>query len=318
MGAGVYSLVFSNLLTAIISTSLLWMKSGWRPKITQIFNKKELKTIFSFSSNLTLFNFVNYFSRNADSMFIGRFMSANILGAYSLAYRIMLFPLQNLTYIASRSLFPIMSRQQDNVLEVKKLFLKSVDVISFIVFPLMVGLATLREPFNIAFGPEWALSATIMLWLAPTGIAQSLTSSTGAVLMSKGRSGMLLMLGILGMLLMISAFIIGVQFDITTLTMLYFFANVVNFIPAMTITMRLLEGSLFEVLARLIGPAFCSGIMCAALYWLQHTSPLGFAINNIFSLIGASLFGGAVYLMSSLVFLRDRVGYFKKVILKKA
>ena len=62
--------------------------------------------------------------------------------------------------------------------------------------------------------------------------------------------------GILGMLLMISAFIIGVQFDITTLTMLYFFANVVNFIPAMTITMRLLEGSLFEVLARLIGPHF--------------------------------------------------------------
>ncbi|MDE1512176.1 lipopolysaccharide biosynthesis protein [Serratia nevei] len=319
MGVGVYSLVFSNLLTAIISTSLLWMKSGWRPKITQIFNKKELKTIFSFSSNLTLFNFVNYFSRNADSMFIGRFMNANILGAYSLAYRIMLFPLQNLTFIASRSLFPIMSRQQDNVLEVKKLFLKSIDVISFIVFPLMVGLATLREPFfNIAFGPEWALSATIMLWLAPTGVVQSLTSSTGAVLMSKGRSGMLLMLGILGMLLMISAFIIGVQFDITTLTMLYFFANVVNFIPAMSITMRLLEGSLFEVLARLIGPAFCSGIMCAALYWLQHISPLGFAINNIFSLIGASLFGGAVYLMSSLVFLRDRVGYFKKVILKKA
>lgn len=62
----------------------------------------------------------------------------------------MLFPLQNLTYIASRSLFPIMSRQQDNVLEVKKLFLKSVDVISFIVFPLMVGLATLREPFLIS------------------------------------------------------------------------------------------------------------------------------------------------------------------------
>lgn len=150
MGAGVYSLVFSNLLTAIISTSLLWMKSGWRPKITQIFNKKELKTIFSFSSNLTLFNFVNYFSRNADSMFIGRFMNANILGAYSLAYRIMLFPLQNLTFIASRSLFPIMSRQQDNVLEVKKLFLKSIDVISFIVFPLMVGLATLREPFSIS------------------------------------------------------------------------------------------------------------------------------------------------------------------------
>lgn len=95
-----------------------------------------------------------------------------------------------------------------------------------------------------------------MLWLAPTGIAQSLTSSTGAVLMSKGRSGMLLMLGILGMLLMISAFIIGVQFDITTLTMLYFFANVVNFIPAMTITMRLLEGVSLRCSPGLSAPHF--------------------------------------------------------------
>ncbi|QIC86277.1 lipopolysaccharide biosynthesis protein [Serratia liquefaciens] len=318
LGAGVYSLVISNLLTAIISTALLWIKSNWRPEISKIFNKNELRLIFSFSSNLTIFNFINYLSRNSDSMLIGRYMSANILGSYSLAYRIMLFPLQNLTFIASRSLFPIMSRQQDNEAEVKKLFLKSIDVITFLVFPLMVGLITLREPFfYIAFGPEWALSATIILWLAPTGIIQSLTSSTGAVLMSKGRSGILLMLGVLGSTLMLTAFIIGVQYDIITLTMLYFVASVINFIPAMSITMKLLGGNIFEVITRLIGPAVCSGIMFAALYWLLYYSNLGIVVDSVFSLIYVSLFGAAIYLLSSMVFLRDRISHFKKVILKK-
>lgn len=318
MGAGVYSLVISNLLTAIISTAFLWIKSDWRPKINKIFNKEELKLIFSFSSHLTFFNFINYLSRNADSMLIGRYMNASILGSYSLAYRIMLFPLQNLTFIASRSLFPIMSRQQDNAAEVKKLFLKSVDVITFLVFPLMVGLITLREPFfHIAFGPEWGLSAAIILWLAPTGIVQSLTSSTGAVLMSKGRSGVLLILGVLGSILMLTAFIIGVQFDIITLTMLYFIASLINFIPAMSITMKLLGGNIFEVISRLIGPAICSGIMYAALYWLLYHSNIGIVVDSVFSLVCVSLFGAGVYLLASILFLRDRVVYFKKVVLKK-
>lgn len=182
----------------------------------------------------------------------------------------------------------------------------------------MVGLATLREPFfNIVFGPEWALSATIMLWLAPTGIVQAVTSSTGAVLMSKGRADILLMLGVLGAFLLLSAFTIGVRYDIITLTMLYFVANVINFIPAMLITMRLLGGNLFEVIVRLVGPAFCSGVMFAALYWLLHFSHLNIAVNSVLSLIGVSLFGALVYFIASVLFLRDRISHFKKLVLKK-
>lgn len=52
MGAGVYSLVISNLLTAIISTTLLWIKSDWRPNIKKIFNKDELKLIFPLAAIL--------------------------------------------------------------------------------------------------------------------------------------------------------------------------------------------------------------------------------------------------------------------------
>jgi len=109
-----------------------------------------------------------------------------------------------------------------------------------------------------------------------------------------------------------------VQYDIITLTILYFAANIINFIPAMSITMRLLGGNLFEVIARLIGPGICSGIMFTALYWLLHSPHLNIVINSVFSLICISFFGAFVYFIASMIFLRDRIVYFKKALFKKA
>jgi PST family polysaccharide transporter len=90
------------------------------------FNFSHLKDILGFSVNLSLFNFINYFSRNADSIIIGRYMSASVLGAYSLAYRIMLFPLQSLTFVISRSLFPVLSKNQDDHGNLRKIYLNCV------------------------------------------------------------------------------------------------------------------------------------------------------------------------------------------------
>ncbi|WP_308906849.1 oligosaccharide flippase family protein, partial [Klebsiella pneumoniae] len=92
-------------------------------------------------------NFINYFSRNADSFIIGKFMSASILGSYNLAYRIMLFPLQSLTIVATRSLYPILSKQQSNNQHISKIYLNCVYVVLFITCPLMSGLAFYSEPF---------------------------------------------------------------------------------------------------------------------------------------------------------------------------
>ncbi|WP_024109801.1 lipopolysaccharide biosynthesis protein, partial [Dickeya dianthicola] len=95
MNWGVYSLVMQSIIMALMSTIQLWLKSDWRPTTKKIFDWHEIKNLLGFSGNLTLFNFINYFSRNADSMIIGHYLSSAVLGAYSLAYRIMLFPVQN-------------------------------------------------------------------------------------------------------------------------------------------------------------------------------------------------------------------------------
>ncbi|MEN3753690.1 oligosaccharide flippase family protein [Mangrovibacter sp. SLW1] len=181
-------------------------------------------------------------------MIIGRYMSESILGAYSLAYRVMLFPLQSLTFVAGRSLFPVLSKYQDDNQKIRKTYLDCVFIILLIVVPLMSGMAVLRESFvAIVFGKQWHLTAEILLWLAPTAIVQSVLSTSGTVFMAKARTDMLMTLGILSMILQVSAFVIGVQYNIITFAKLYFIANVINFIPAMHFLMKIIGGSLWDL-----------------------------------------------------------------------
>ncbi|HBV3334815.1 TPA: oligosaccharide flippase family protein, partial [Klebsiella pneumoniae] len=72
MGFGVFSLVGQALILNLMSAIQFWFTSKWRPSIRVFIHYKDLKSIFGFSANLSMFNFINYFSRNADSFIIGK------------------------------------------------------------------------------------------------------------------------------------------------------------------------------------------------------------------------------------------------------
>ena len=55
---------------------------------------------------MTGFNLVNYAARNADYVLIGATLGAGPLGQYTLAYRVMLYPLQSVSAVISRATFP--------------------------------------------------------------------------------------------------------------------------------------------------------------------------------------------------------------------
>ncbi|MET0533815.1 MAG: lipopolysaccharide biosynthesis protein, partial [Steroidobacter sp.] len=175
-GAGAYSLVLQTLTVAVLSAVQFWIASDL--KVRWRWSTEHAKGLWGFSGNLFGFNLVNYFSRNADTMIIGRVLGPTHLGPYSLAYRVMLFPLQNLTFVATRALFPMMSRHQHSPQELGAMHLRLLSVISFFTAPMMAGLFVLREPFvDVAFGNGWDMVATLILWLAPIGFIQSLVSA---------------------------------------------------------------------------------------------------------------------------------------------
>jgi hypothetical protein len=85
----------------------------------------EFRSLRQVSDHLVGFQIVNYFSRNADTMLIGRFLGTEPLGWYNMAYKLMLFPVQNLSTVIGRALLPVLSRTQKEPETLRGIYLNS-------------------------------------------------------------------------------------------------------------------------------------------------------------------------------------------------
>jgi len=209
-GWGVNSLVAQAIVaSALTSLGLILFSRRITPARIRM---TEMRELFSFSGSMSGYQLTSYLFRNADSFLVGKLLGAASLGAYSLAYKLMLFPVQNISWVATRALFPVMSRAQGNQAEIIRLHQQSVSSISFFVAPLMLGLATCAEDFvKAVFSPHWTEVAPILSWLAIVGYLQVLTGTTGPVFMALGKTAKLFQLAILNAALHLAAFYFGAQ-----------------------------------------------------------------------------------------------------------
>lgn len=271
-GTGAYSLVLQTVAIALLSSVQFWLSVAWRPR--WLWDRAACAQLWRFGAHLSAANIANYISRNADSLIIGRVLGAAALGPYSVAYRIMLFPLYNLTFVASRALFPVMSRQQHDPQQLERLYLRSLSVIAFFAAPLMAGLWVLREPFvAVALGSHWTTVPALIAWLAPTGLLQSLLSPAGSVLMALGRTDLQLKIGLVATLLQLTAFIIGVRWGVVGVAQCYLLACIVQAVIVIGIVQRLLGtplGALRAVSRPLLIALAMAAVMQGALSTLQH------------------------------------------------
>ncbi|MHC3114764.1 flippase, partial [Klebsiella pneumoniae] len=130
-------------------------------------------------------------------------------------------------------------------------------------------------------------------------IIQAVLSTSGSVFMAKGRTDILLKLGIIGMILQVGAFIIGVQYTITTFAMCYLLANVINFFPVMWSLMSLLGESLNVFFKKNYSIVLATLVMLSYLKLIDYFFfPNAIASLNILVLLSFS--GAVVYLLVSL------------------
>lgn len=253
LGAGVYSLVLQLMTTTIVTTVLIAGRSDFRP--AWAWSTRAFRSIIGFSSNLSIFNFVNYLAKNADSIVIGKLLGTALLGIYSLGNRIVLLPQQNFAFVTSRALFPVMSRQHNNLSEMAELYLKTLTLVAYVSAPLMAGLFALREPFvAVVLGERWQEVDTVLAWMAPVGFIQSLINTTGTISMARGRTELLLRLGVLGAVLHITAFVIGAHWGIAGVAGWYLLSNLLNAWPAFHYTGGLVGVTVWTVIKRIATP----------------------------------------------------------------
>lgn len=219
-GFGVWSLVYQMLGFTIINAILLWVLSSWRPRLQ--FALSDIKDILHFSANLTGFNILNYFARNMDQLLIGKFLGSQALGYYSLAYKIMLYPLQNISWVIVKVMFPAFSKVQHDLEKVRSSYIKMVRAIAVVTFPLMVGLFVLAPEVVGAFlGAKWYPIVGIIRVFCICGLVQSIQTTAGSLILSQGRADLQFKLGALNSFFAVLAITIGLRWGILGVAVCY-------------------------------------------------------------------------------------------------
>lgn len=274
-GWGVYSLVIQMIILATVTTVGLWLFSPWQPR--KICSLTEIKGIWGFSANLVGVNTLNYFVRNVDNILVGRFLGASDLGYYSMAYRLLLWPLQNISSVIGRALFPVFSRMQADRGKLGTAYLRITAAITLVSAPLMCGLFVLREPFIVTLlGSEWLTVADLLKWLAPVGLYQAIFTTVGILYLTTGETRIMFRWNFVASIVIVVAFVVGIQWGLIGLVVGYAVASAILFLPTIMIPIKLIELRVGTVLGNLL-PSLLAAIAMAVIVALVNKSWSGFA-----------------------------------------
>lgn len=160
-GLGVWSLVIQRLTQQTFLTIMLFIKVRWTVKWK--FDFARIKEMLSFSIGVVGASLLYYLGGNIYSAAIGKKYSVTELGYYDKGNQL---PMQFSLYTfgaMSNVLLPTISSCQSDFDRVKRIIRKVVGMTSFLIMPMMVGLAlTSREMITLLFTDKWLSSVPVM------------------------------------------------------------------------------------------------------------------------------------------------------------
>lgn len=207
-----YWALFAGTLTgAVLPTLCYWVSSRWRPGMPR--KVEGIGQLLNFGAGITGFNFANFFARNLDNVLIGKYWGEAQLGLYDRAYKLLLFPLSQITNPLSKVMVPALSRLKDEPDRYRSAYLRVMPLILLVALP-GVAFATAMSDVLIPFvlGEQWRQSAPIFLALGFAGLLQPLNNPAGWLFVSQGRSGDFMRWGIVTAVTSVLAFLIGLPY----------------------------------------------------------------------------------------------------------
>jgi O-antigen/teichoic acid export membrane protein len=185
-GAGVWSIVFQSVLSALISLPLLWYATKWQPRLR--YSKQAAKDVLGFGIYDALQRTSVYFSKNFDYLLVGKLLGAELLGIYTFAFLLTDTFRQQIMNALSKVMFPIYGRLQDDLVSIKRYYLEVIKFNTIFIMPFVVIFITLTQPLiYLLFGERWADSIFPIQAMAIASLIHAIGGTTDSVLKGIGR-----------------------------------------------------------------------------------------------------------------------------------
>ncbi len=314
-GYGAYSLVYATLVTVIISNAMLLnigLKSH-RPKFVYV--HKDIKSFLTFGLYQMGQNSIVYFNNQFDVILIGKLLGTEALGIYSLTKQLVMRPSQVINPIITGVTFPIMVKVQDDIMRLKSIYLKIINYLSSINFPIYILMAVLASSLvPLILGEKWTGAVGIFQILSIYALVRSTTNPAGSLLLSRGRADIGFWWSIGEFSLMPMIIYIGSHWGLIGVAMGLLIFQVLMLLPNwFFIVKKMCNASFKEYFMVQIRPLVATILSVGLTYLIVGN--MGF--NDIFKIVLISIVTSVLYFVLSYWLNQNFIEEIKEIIIKK-
>jgi O-antigen/teichoic acid export membrane protein len=311
LGAGPWALVLQQVSTAAAGTLFLWSCAKWRPHF--VYSRRSLRDLGGYGVNLLGSQALQYGKNYGDNLLVGRFLGSAALGAYAVAYNLMFLPLGRVIVPIQETVFPALSRWQDDVPRLGGVWLRLLRMVSALLAPAMVGLVVVAPEFvSVVLGEKWRSATPVLQILAIVALAQCLSQLGVRVLGALDRTRLVFRFAILDTSLSIAAFAVGLRWGIVGVAWAYLIVSVPLQALFIGLTARVVKVSAASVVRSLAGVAFATATMaagCLALRLALTTAD----VSALVTLIAVVAAGIGIYVVACALMEREVVREIRSV-----
>lgn len=302
-GFGVWAIVAQQLSNTTIDTIILWLTVKWRPK--KIFSWNRLKELLVFGWKMLASALLDTVYINLRSLIIGKMYSSSDLAYYNQGQKFPQVIVNNINTSIDSVLLPAMSSEQDHKEKVKAMTRRSIKISTYIMAPLMMGMAFCSTPIvRLIFSEKWLFCVPYLCIFCITYMFYPIHTSNLNAIKALGRSDLFLRLEIwkkaLGMMILLCTMWSGTMVMAYGLLLSTAISMVINSWP----NRILLDYSYFEQMKDILPGIVLAVIMGICVYPIQFLR-----LTDWLTLLLQVPLGLSIYLIGSIILRLDSFQY---------
>lgn len=306
-GFGVWAIVIQQLSNTAMDTLILWITVKWRPK--KMFSWKRLKCLLSFGWKMLASALLDTFYNNIRSLIIGKMYSSSDLAFYNQGDKLPAVVVNNINTSIDSVLLPTLAEEQDDRERVKNMTRRAIKVSTYIMAPLMMGLAFCATSIvELILTEKWLPCVPFLQIFCITYMFYPVHTANLNAIKAMGRSDLFLKLEIakkiVGMILLLSTMWFGVMAMAYSLLVSMITSMIINSWPNRELLKYSFKEQMIDILPS-IALTVAMGIV------VSFVDKLGF--SSALTLLIQVPTGAIIYLIGSMLLHLDSFEYLLEI-----
>lgn len=211
IGCGLWALVIQTMLNVFVACIVMTVIVKWRPRF--VCNFSRVNVLFAYGWKLLVSALLDTGYNELRNLVVGKRYDSAVLGYYSKGKQFPQFLINGINGAVQSVMLPAMSEKQDNKEQVKNLTRNSIILSSYIIFPMMAGLAAVASPLiELLLTEKWLECVPYLQIYCFTFAFWPVHTSNLQAINAMGRSDIFLKLEIVKKIIGVAAIVIAVVF----------------------------------------------------------------------------------------------------------